>query len=671
MLISSYTKTSTGYTLTLSLDPAALPSGFDSYDLALSFDPTKAKLSNTTYDFPGELKSVNDTLVSSGKLSVSGLSLSSKISASTALVLLNFTNVSSSGFVVTVNKLNVNGATYVTDATAINLLSSGVTTGGISGISGADLIAPTILTADPISGGSISPSKEFLSFSFNEAVVKGTGIIQLKTTAGVLVENFDIATSSRITVSGATVIIDPTDSLKASTGYMLVIPVGAVKDTSSNSYAGNSNYIFSTTAASSDNIAPVMSSTSPPSGDPAVATTAKIAIKFSESITFSTGQIQLQTSAGSVVQTFSVGSSGVLVSGDTLTLTPTNALSAGTDYQVVVSAAAIKDLAGNAYAGLTNYSFKTAIAAATDISIVSDITSVDEGGTVNFSISAPTRNAGSVVQYQLLGVSRSDVDKALTGSLILSSTKTAQFSVKLTKDLLTEGNEQLRFVADGVQSSVNVNDTSKASIAQTYLGSSKAENFMLTTAVDNVDGGAGIDMAYINGVSTDFVIRIDHGKAFVSQKDSLNIDTLKSVERIEFTDKMLALDVDGVSGSAYRIYKAAFNRVPDSSGIGYWIANLDSGMNLGDMASRFVDSPEFRATYGSKPTNGDFLSKLYINVLGRAADADGYNWWLNEMNTNSSKSMAKVLADFSEGAENQAGVADLIASGIEYTPWFG
>ena len=670
MLISSYTKTSTGYTLTLSLDPVALPKGFDSYDLALSFDPSKAKLSNTTYDFPGELRSINDTAVLSGKLNVSGLSLSSKMSANTALVLLNFTNVSSTGFAVTVNKLNVNGATYINDATAINLLSSGVTTGGVSGISGNDLIAPTLLTTDPLSGSNSSPSKEFLSLTFSEAVRIGSGIIQLKTTAGVLVESFDVATSNRITLSGATVIIDPTDSLKASTGYTLLIPTGAIRDTASNNFAGTSNYNFSTTAASTDIIAPVFASASPAIGDSAVSTTAKIAIKFSESITFSTGQIQL-LSGGSVVQTFSASSSGVLITGDTLTLTPASTLNAGSNYQLVVSGAAIKDIAGNAFAGLTNYAFKTLVAAATDLSIVSDATSIDEGGTLNFTISAPTRSAGSIVQYQISGVARADVDKSLTGSLILSASKTAQFSIKLTKDLLTEGTEQLHFVVDGVQSNVNINDTSTASIAQTYVGSNKAETFMLTTAVDNVDGGAGIDMAYINGVSTDFVIRIDKGKAFISQKDSLNIDTLKSVERIEFTDKMMALDIDGVSGSAYRIYKAAFNRVPDSDGIGYWIANLDSGLNLSDLSARFVDSAEFRATYGSKPSNSDFLSKLYFNVLGRAPDAGGYSWWLNEMNTNTNKSMAKVLADFSEGAENQAGVADLIATGIEYTPWFG
>jgi len=41
------------------------------------------------------------------------------------------------------------------------------------------------------------------------------------------------------------------------------------------------------------------------------------------------------------------------------------------------------------------------------------------------------------------------------------------------------------------------------------------------------------------------------------------------------------------------------------------------------------------------------------------------------LNTNPSKTKAKVLADFSESAENQTGVASLIGNGITYEPWVG
>jgi hypothetical protein len=149
---------------------------------------------------------------------------------------------------------------------------------------------------------------------------------------------------------------------------------------------------------------------------------------------------------------------------------------------------------------------------------------------------------------------------------------------------------------------------------------------------------------------------------------------LRSLERIKFSDSFVALDLDGGAGQAYRVYKAAFNRDPmngDTKGLGYWIAQIDKGMNLTEVAARFVDSNEFRSLYGTNPTNEQFLTKLYTNVLGRQPEASGFNWWLNELNTNPTKTRAKVLADFAESAENQAGVLGLIGNGITYEPWVG
>jgi hypothetical protein len=94
---------------------------------------------------------------------------------------------------------------------------------------------------------------------------------------------------------------------------------------------------------------------------------------------------------------------------------------------------------------------------------------------------------------------------------------------------------------------------------------------------------------------------------------------------------------------------------------------MDKGMDMVEVASRFIDSPEFRGLYGQNHSNADFLTKVYSNVLGRTPDQGGYSWWLNELTTNPARTKAKVLADFAESGENQAGVASLIGNGIQYT----
>ena len=153
-------------------------------------------------------------------------------------------------------------------------------------------------------------------------------------------------------------------------------------------------------------------------------------------------------------------------------------------------------------------------------------------------------------------------------------------------------------------------------------------------------------------------------------RNFFNVYELESaLQKIAIRSK--SMDIEGIPGEAYRIYKAAFNRTPDTGGLGYWIGQMDKGMDLIEVSARFIDSKEFRDLYGSAPSNADFLTKVYTNVLGRAPDQGGYDWWLNEMNTNPEKTKAKVLADFSESAENLEGTAAAVANGIVYEPWGG
>lgn len=166
----------------------------------------------------------------------------------------------------------------------------------------------------------------------------------------------------------------------------------------------------------------------------------------------------------------------------------------------------------------------------------------------------------------------------------------------------------------------------------------------------------------------------------MSVVDAMNKVAVDATYNVPLTDVVLKsvsytrVDIDGVAGKAYRIYKAAFDRDPmqgDTVGLGYWIAKMDQGMDLIEVAARFIDSKEFRDLYGTKPTNGEFLTKVYENVLGRAPDKGGYDWWMNEMSTNPSKTPQKVLADFSESSENQMATLTLIGDGIIYSPWHG
>ncbi|MGO4381293.1 DUF4214 domain-containing protein [Pseudoduganella sp. RAF53_2] len=183
-----------------------------------------------------------------------------------------------------------------------------------------------------------------------------------------------------------------------------------------------------------------------------------------------------------------------------------------------------------------------------------------------------------------------------------------------------------------------------------------------------ITGGDGIDTVILGGARSAYTVTQSAGTYTVHANASGLNDILTNVERVQFSDATVALDIGGVGGQAYRLYQAAFNRAPDSGGLGFWIAYMDKGMSLNDAAQQFMASPEFKTLYGTNPSNADFVDKLYHNVLHRAGEADGVKFWMDYLTTGGG-TQAKVLAFFGESPENQAALIGTIGNGFTYTPY--
>ncbi len=153
----------------------------------------------------------------------------------------------------------------------------------------------------------------------------------------------------------------------------------------------------------------------------------------------------------------------------------------------------------------------------------------------------------------------------------------------------------------------------------------------------------------------------------LTEKNNLTLPQVLSaqIERIHFADTSLALDIYGNAGKLFRLYQAAFDRTPDSQGLGYWITAVDDGITLEQSAEAFIHSAEFERAYGLNPSDEIFLNHLYNNVLHRAGDPGGLNFWLTLLKQGQSR--AKVLLAFAESDENKGNLAPKIANGILYT----
>ena len=106
-----------------------------------------------------------------------------------------------------------------------------------------------------------------------------------------------------------------------------------------------------------------------------------------------------------------------------------------------------------------------------------------------------------------------------------------------------------------------------------------------------------------------------------------------------------------VDDQLVRLYDAVFDRAPDTSGLSYWTAEMAQGSTLPVVADKFIDSPEFRTLYGANPTNQQFVTLLYNNVLDRDPDTNGLNWWTDQLNSGTYNRTSALLG-FSESPEN-------------------
>lgn len=187
---------------------------------------------------------------------------------------------------------------------------------------------------------------------------------------------------------------------------------------------------------------------------------------------------------------------------------------------------------------------------------------------------------------------------------------------------------------------------------------------------DHIDGGAGTDTAFYSGTMNQFRLSPDVSGVTVVDLRAASpdgVDTLVGVERLAFSDGVLAFDVGGTAGQAFRLYQAAFDRLPDTEGLGYWIKQMDAGRgDLTWVANHFQLSGEFQAAYGAPAELSDesFLNLLYNNVLDRAPDPSGYNYWTDRLGHDLGRD--QLLVAFSESYENTLNVAPMISDGIWY-----
>ena len=190
------------------------------------------------------------------------------------------------------------------------------------------------------------------------------------------------------------------------------------------------------------------------------------------------------------------------------------------------------------------------------------------------------------------------------------------------------------------------------------------DTFKGQPGTDLIDGGLGTDTVVYSGPLEQYTVNKSGSRYIVSEPTgSDDTDYLTNIERLKFSDKSIALDLDGNAGTTAKILGAVFGKdaVNNKNYVGIGLNFLDTGWSYDNLAGLALEAA------GAK-TNDQIVSLLWTNVIGTkptAADKQPFIALLE--NGMSAGALADLAADTSFNTVN-INLVGLAQTGIEYIP---
>ncbi|HEV7224745.1 MAG TPA: DUF4214 domain-containing protein, partial [Pirellulales bacterium] len=99
-----------------------------------------------------------------------------------------------------------------------------------------------------------------------------------------------------------------------------------------------------------------------------------------------------------------------------------------------------------------------------------------------------------------------------------------------------------------------------------------------------------------------------------------------------------------------RAYSTFLGRVPDAAGLSYWVGQMrDHGLTDERLEAGFIGSAEYFAHAGG--TNVAWVDRMYLDLLGRSADAQGQAYWVAQLQAGAAR--ADVAFGFAASLERE------------------
>jgi hypothetical protein len=181
-----------------------------------------------------------------------------------------------------------------------------------------------------------------------------------------------------------------------------------------------------------------------------------------------------------------------------------------------------------------------------------------------------------------------------------------------------------------------------------------------------IDGGSGVDKIHFENLASvsEFKLTVLPNKInFYDISGKYPPVEATNVERLIFSDKSIAIDINGNAGITAKILGAVFGKdsVSNKNYVGIGLHFLDAGWTYDNLAGLALE------TAGAK-TNDQIVSLLWTNVIGtKPTTADKQQFIALLENGMSAGALAHLAADTSFNTTN-INLVGLAITGIEYIP---
>lgn len=186
---------------------------------------------------------------------------------------------------------------------------------------------------------------------------------------------------------------------------------------------------------------------------------------------------------------------------------------------------------------------------------------------------------------------------------------------------------------------------------------------------DTIDGGTGTDIVNYTQQRGNFSLQATGNGWTLNGPEGL--DTLTNVERLQFTDKKLALDLGATQngGQAVKFIGAlAYPLAKDAGTFGLILDFFDQGHTLSSISDLAVSSG-LTASLAGSGSNADLAKLVFRNIVGGEADAAMTDMLVGFMDgRQASYTQGQFLAAVADLELNQehVGLVGLQLTGLEY-----